>query len=195
MKNNYYIEKVTRSNPLKRDDYFGLAKLLISIFPQYYNCFRCNNKNIIITVIYLLKKRSNTEFKKIYIARKGRKIIAVVTLVNFSCLKSVKLNSFLDNLRFIKLSEINLKKLEILKNSFQIIKEKGIYITRFGIQKKFWGKYNISQNLMDFIYNHEKNNLIAHVYKKNIRAINFYKKNNFLFFKSKKHFLQIVKKF
>ena len=153
MKNNYYIEKVTKSNPLKRDDYFGLAKLLISIFPQYYNCFRCNDKNIIRTVIYLLKKRSNTEFKKIYIARKGRKIIAVVTLVNFSCLKSVKLNSFVDNLRFIKLSEINLRKLEILKNSFQIIKEKGIYITRFGIQKKFWGKYNISQNLMDFIYN------------------------------------------
>ena len=195
MKNNYYIEKVTRSNPLKRDDYFGLAKLLISIFPQYYNCFRCNNKNIIRTVIYLLKKKSNTEFKKIYIVRKGRKIIAVVTLVNFSYLKSIKLNSFIDNLRFIKLSEINLKKLEILKNSFQIIKEKGIYITRFGIQKKFWGKYNISQNLMDFIYNHEKNNLIAHVYKKNIRAINFYKKNNFLFLQSKKHFLQIVKKF
>ena len=100
MKNNYYIEKVTKSNPLKRGDYLGLAKLLISIFPQYYNCFRCNDKNIIRTVIYLLKKRSNTEFKKIYIARKGRKIIAVVTLVNFSCLKSVKLNSFVDNLRF-----------------------------------------------------------------------------------------------
>ena len=195
MKNNYYIEKVTRSNPLKRDDYFGLARLLISIFPQYYNCFRCNNKNIIRAVIYLLKKKSNTEFKKIYIVRKDRKIIAVVTLVNFSYLKSIKLNSFIDNLRFIKLSEINLKKLEILKNSFQIIKEKGIYITRFGIQKKFWGKYNISQNLMDFVYNNEKNNLIAHVYKKNIRAINFYKKNNFLFFKSKKYFLQIVKKF
>ena len=41
----------------------------------------------------------------------------------------------------------------------------------------------------------KKNNLIAHVYKKNIRAINFYKKNNFLFLQSKKHFLQIVKKF
>ena len=195
MKNNYNIEKVTRVNPLKKNDYFDLAKLLISIFPQYYDCFRCKNKNIINAVIYLLKKRSNTEFKKIYIVRRDRKIVAVATLVNFRDLKSVKMNSFRDNLRFIKLSEIDLKKLKILKNSFQNIKDKGVYITRFGVHKQFWGKHNISKNLINFILNHEKNNLIAHVYKKNIRALNFYKKNNFLFFKSNKDFLQIIKKY
>ena len=195
MTNNYYIEKVTRAKPLKKDDYFVLAKLLISIFPQYYNCFRCNNKNIIRAVIFLLKKRLNTEFKKIYIVRRDRKIIAVATLVNFGDLKSVKTDGFRDNLRFMKLAEINLKKLKILKNSFQIIKDKGLYITRFGVHKKFWGKDNISKNLMNFIFNHERSNLIAHVYKKNIRAVNFYKNNDFLFFKSKKDFLQIVKKF
>ena len=195
MRNNYYIEKVTRTKPLKKDDYFVLARLLILIFPQYYNCFRCNNKNIIRAVIYLLKKRSNTEFKKIYIVRKDRKIIAVATLVNFRDLNTVKMDCFRNNLRFIKLSEINLKKLKILKNSFQIIKDKGLYITRFGVHKNFWGKDNISKNLMNFIFNHEKKNLIAHVYKKNTRAVNFYKNNNFLFFKSKKSFLQIVKKF
>ena len=195
MKNNYYIEKVTRANPLKKDDYFDLAKLLISIFPQYYDCFRCKNKNIINAVIYLLKKKSNTEFKKIYIVRRDRKIVAVATLVNFRDLKSVKMYGFRDNLRFIKLSEIDLKKLKILKNSFQNIKDKGVYITRFGVHKQFWGKHNISKNLINFILNHEKNNLIAHVYKKNIRALNFYKKNNFLFFKSNKDFLQIIKKY
>ena len=195
MKNNYNIEKVTRVNPLKKNDYFDLAKLIISTFPQYYNCFRCNYKNIINTVIYLLKKRSNTEFKKIYIVRRGKKIIAAATLVNFRILKIVKMNSFRDNLRFIKLSEIDLKKLKILKNSFQNIKDKGVYITRFGVHKQFWGKDNISKNLMNFIFNHEKSNLIAHVYKKNIRALNFYKKNNFLFFKSNKDFLQIIKKY
>ena len=195
MKNNYNIEKVTRVNPLKKNDYFDLAKLIISTFPQYYNCFRCNYKNIINTVIYLLKKRSNTEFKKIYIVRRGKKIIAAATLVNFRILKIVKMNSFRDNLRFIKLSEIDLKKLKILKNSFQNIKDKGVYITRFGVHKQFWGKDNISKNLTNFIFNHEKSNLIAHVYKKNIRALNFYKKNNFLFFKSNKDFLQIIKKY
>jgi len=195
LKNNYYIEKVTRANPLKKDDYFDLAKLLISIFPQYYDCFRCKNKNIINAVIYLLKKKSNTEFKKIYIVRRDRKIVAVATLVNFRDLKSVKMYGFRDNLRFIKLSEIDLKKLKILKNSFQNIKDKGVYITRFGVHKQFWGKHNISKNLINFILNHEKNNLIAHVYKKNIRALNFYKKNNFLFFKSNKDFLQIIKKY
>ncbi len=195
MKNNYNIEKVTRVNPLKKNDYFDLAKLIISTFPQYYNCFRCNYKNIINTVIYLLKKRSNTEFKKIYIVRRGKKIIAAATLVNFRILKIVKMNSFRDNLRFIKLSEIDLKKLKILKNSFQNIKDKGVYITRFGVHKQFWGKDNIGKNLMNFIFNHEKSNLIAHVYKKNIRALNFYKKNNFLFFKSNKDFLQIIKKY
>ena len=195
MKNNYNIEKVTRVNPLKKNDYFDLAKLLISIFPQYYDCFRCKNKNIINAVIYLLKKRSNTEFKKIYIVRRDRKIVAVATLVNFRDLKSVKMYGFRDNLRFIKLSEIDLKKLKILKNSFQNIKDRGVYITRFGVHKQFWGKHNISKNLINFILNHEKNNLIAHVYKKNIRALNFYKKNNFLFFKSNKDFLQIIKKY
>jgi hypothetical protein len=195
LKNNYNIEKVTRVNPLKKNDYFDLAELIISTFPQYYNCFRCNYKNIINTVIYLLKKRSNTEFKKIYIVRKDRKIIAVATLVNFRDLNTVKMDCFRNNLRFIKLSEINLKKLKILKNSFQIIKDKGLYITRFGVHKNFWGKDNISKNLMNFIFNHERSNLIAHVYKKNIRAVNFYKNNDFLFFKSKKSFLQIVKKF
>jgi len=195
LKNNYYFGKITRANPLKKNDYYDLAKLLISIFPQYYDCFRCKNKNIINAVIYLLKKRSNTEFKKIYFVRRDRKIIAVATLVNFRDLKSVKMYGFRDNLRFMKLSEINLKKLKILKNSFQIIKDKGLYITRFGVHKNFWGKDNISKNLMNFIFNHERSNLIAHVYKKNIRAVNFYKKNDFLFFKSKKSFLQIVKKF
>jgi len=195
LKNNYFIEKVSRAKPLKKDDYIVLAKLLISIFPQYYNCFRCNNKNIISAVIFLLKKKSNTEFKKIYIVRRDRKIIAVATLVNFHDLKSVKTEGFRDNLRFMKLAEINLKKLKILKNSFQIIKEKGLYITRFGVHKNFWGKDNISKNLMNFIFNHERTNLIAHVYRKNTRAVNFYKNNDFLFLKSKKSFLQIVKKF
>jgi ribosomal protein S18 acetylase RimI-like enzyme len=195
LKNNYYFGKITRANPLKKNDYYDLAKLLISIFPQYYDCFRCKNKNIINAVIYLLKKRSNTEFKKIYIVRRDRKIVAVATLVNFRDLKSVKMYGFRDNLRFIKLSEIDLKKLKILKNSFQNIKDRGVYITRFGVHKQFWGKHNISKNLINFILNHEKNNLIAHVYKKNIRALNFYKKNNFLFFKSNKDFLQIIKKY
>ena len=176
-----------------RRDYLELSKLSYDILPEFYNCFKCSKKKMLKIIINLFKK-PNSEFNKCYIFWKKKEIVGLISLINSRKILKAQLIGLKEILINLNKKEIKNKKLEKLKKNFQILKNHGLYITRIGIKKKYFGKYGLSNFLLQTLLRNEKYNIVAHVNRRNIRAIKYYKKNNFKFFPTKKLFLFIEHK-
>ena len=118
-------------------------------------------------------------------------IIGIATIVNSKKLKISKILGFLKIVNSLGIKKVYKQKINNLKNSFPQIKSSSPYLTRFGVSQNFRGKKNYSSLFIKKILKSEKNKLIAHVNKKNIRAVNFYLKNNFKIIDKEKKFYQI----
>ena len=187
--NSIYFEKFKFNKYYKNIDSIDIAKLFIKAAPKYYSFFY--KKNIIKNIVYNLKNK-NSEFKNIYYIRKEKKIIGAASLIKFLNRNSVNIFDK-KNFKYTK-KNINSFKKYINSFSHKFIKLKNYksasYISRLAISKKYYGKDQIASRLLLFIIKNEKKNLTLHVNRKNKRAINFYRKNNFKIFNYGKYHLE-----
>lgn len=192
--NKIYFEKFKFNKYYKNIDLIDIAKLFIKAAPKYYSFFY--KKNILKNIVYNLKNK-NSEFKNIYFIRKDKKIIGVATLIKF--LNRNSINVFeKENFKYTKKNVNSFKKyIDSFSNKFIKLKnyKSSLYISRFAISKKYYGKDQIASRLLLFIIKNEKKNLTLHVNRENTRAINFYRKNNFKIFNDSKYHLQAFFKF
>jgi ribosomal protein S18 acetylase RimI-like enzyme len=188
--NKIYFEKFKFNKYYKNIDLIDIAKLFINAAPKYYSFFYKNN--ILKNIVYDFKNKNSKNSKNIYFIRKDKKIIGVASLVKF--LNRNNINSFdKKNFKYTKKNINSFKKyINSFSNKFIKLKnyKSSLYISRFAISQKYYGKDQIASRLLIFIIKNEKKNLTLHVSRENTRAINFYRKNNFKIFNYGKYHLE-----
>ena len=170
-----------------------LEKLIYDSLIEYYSFF--GNKKKVLYKIRAERSKKEGELNRSLQLKIKKKLIAVIFYYNYEEIKSRSIYSFLllKNKKMLNKIKNYSKKSQTLKIS------NSRYISRFSVNQKKSGKgfgSLILKKLINIANKKNKNSIVLHVNKNNHKAIKFYKKNKFKFYKkdnSFTHNLMILK--